>query len=233
MTRLASISACCAGLAGCVTDTTSLAPEGSTLADHGHDALGDTDGTDGTVATLQVGGGFSSPSCDAAIVAYEALIDPAVAEPQCRWTFDDGATSDACVGEHELPAGGVHDYTLEVLDLATGAFGSTSGSFFIYEPLLLDVEIEQPACGLSFSFTAEPNQSAFVTAQVSPAEKVVGEPFFLGGDGSVTVTEPGTYTIAFEAEDERTTGPICVERVVRTVEVVACDDHEHDPGCGH
>lgn len=233
MLRLASLLMLAAPITVGCTDSASVAPEGSTLADHGHDTIGDTDGTDGTVATLQVGGGFSSPSCDAPVVAYEALIDPAVSEPQCRWTFDDGATSDACVGEHELPAGGVHDYTLEVLDLATGAFGSTSGSFFIYEPLLIDVEVQQPACGLSFAFTAEANQSSFLTALVTPSDKVVGEPFFLGGDGNVTVTEPGTYTIEFTAEDERTTGPICVERVVRTVEVVACDDHEHEPGCGH
>ena len=53
-------------------------------------------------------------------------------------------------------------------------------------------------------------------------------------EGTVTLSEPGTYTLRVSAEDERPVGPICVVEVEREVTLVACpDDHEHVPSCEH
>lgn len=184
---------------------------------------------------LVVAASFGSPDCDAAVLAFEALVRRADGTPvtgaECRWTFADGGTSDACAGAYELAAGGTHGYTLEVREPSTGAAGVLSGEAFVYPPLAAELAVSAPACGLELTFSATANATGEDHVEISPAENVVGGGLFLDGSGTAQVTVGGTYEVTYEIEHERPNGPICVERVTQPVTVVAC--HEHDEGCAH
>jgi hypothetical protein len=176
-----------------------------------------------------------SPSCDKATAAFEVLaryMDDTVSLRNigCRITFDDGAVSDRCVGEHTFASAGAHTFVAEVVDLDTGATTRVETKRNIAVPLEVDLTLDVPECGLALDFDASISTSAEVHVTMSPADKVI-EPHVFGRTGGFEVREPGTYTILVSAEDERTTGPICLRTVSRTVELRAC--HDHEPGCGH
>jgi hypothetical protein len=174
------------------------------------------------VANLDI----QSPSCDAATASFEAFARHAddsssVQKLSCRVTFDDGAVSDACVGEHTFASAGAHTFVLEAVDLDTGAVSRREVARNIAAPLDVDLALDVPACGLDVAFKATLNTGALVHVMMSPADKVV-VPNVVGTTGSFQALEPGTYTVVLSAEDERATGPICVREVSRTVTLTAC-----------
>jgi hypothetical protein len=176
-----------------------------------------------------------SPSCEAATAAYEVVArysdSPAsLTNLRCRITFDDGAVSDTCFGEHTFASGGAHKFVLEIVDLDTGASARVETTRIVELPVTVDLALDVPECGLELEFDAAVSSATEVHVTMSPAEKVV-EPHVFGRTGKFQVLEPGTYTILVSAEDERTVGPICSGTASRTVELRAC--HDHEPGCGH
>jgi hypothetical protein len=180
----------------------------------------------------------STISCDAPIGRIEArahYVDDGslVPNPTCRFLLADGLVFDGCLLEHEFPSGGVHDLTLIVTDPATGATSREASVAFVYPPLVLSLEASAPECGLELSWVASTEPGAQIRVFVEPADKVVSSDpnYFLNSRFTVGVSEAGTYRVRMEAEDERTTGGICVKELSRDVAVVAC--HEHDPTCEH
>ena len=179
-----------------------------------------------------------APSCDAPIAEYEAgtrYVDDGTPVPliQCRWTFDDGTTSDTCAGQHEFETGGFHDFILDVTDLSSGATDRATQRRFIDFPIEADLEVRTPKCGLEISWVATVFPATFVRVFVEPADKILpDDPFYyLNREYTLQVAEPGDYTVILLAEDERPVGPICTERVEKVVTVTAC--HDHTPTCGH
>ena len=179
---------------------------------------------------------LTAPSCDAAVAEFEVDVLYAddrslVPNRACTMTFDDGAVYDQCAGSHTFATGGFHDYVLEVRDLDNGAVERTEGRRYIEHPLLVTFEARAPECGLEVSYEGTVNVSAFAIVHITPAENVVGDADSNARSGTFQVTQPGTYQVRFDVEDERSI-PICSETIVREVTVTACD-HEHEPGCGH
>lgn len=184
---------------------------------------------------------FSSPDCDRATLGYEAVVrytdDSPVTDLECTLTFDDGATSNDCVGTHTFAEGGVKVVGLVARDRSTGAVLSVVNTGFIYDPIReLTVFANKPGpfgdqCGLEFSWGASYfGNPTEVLALFSPPENIVDS----SSANRILVSEPGTYTVTVRLEQERTTGPICTYVASASVDVVACpDDHEHEPGCGH
>lgn len=227
----------------CVTPTLlvpacgdNLRPEGDIVDD---DVTMESDPSDhgvpGETRQLAASVNIFSPSCDEATAAFEVLARYAgdaalVRNISCRITFDDGAVSDQCVGEHTFASAGAHTFVVDVVDLDTKATTRTETKRNIAVPLEVDLTLDVPECGLALDFDAAISTSAEVHVTLSPADKVI-EPHVLGRTGRFEVREPGTYTILLSAEDERTTGPICLRTESRTVELRAC--HDHEPGCGH
>jgi hypothetical protein len=181
------------------------------------------------VAGIDIG----SPRCDTATASFEVLARYAddstfVPNRRCRVTFDDGAVSELCAGEHTFASAGAHTFTVEVEDLDTGATARTETTRTIAAPLEIDLELDVPTCGLEVGFRATSTPRAEVHVTMSPPETVV-EPHVAGFSGTFQALQPGSYTITMTAEDERQTGPICLRSLTRTVELRACDDHDCDP----
>lgn len=180
-----------------------------------------------------------SPSCVAPVARFEAIVryadDPTSTVPnvRCLFTFDDGAVSTQCSGEHTFEEPGLHGFSLEVEDLDTGEVDIVEETRFIAIPLTVDLELDVPACGLTFSFDAVLSTPAETHVTMEPPEKFV-DAHVIGTAGSFTALQAGVYTLRLSAEDERTVGPICQVNLERQVELVDCpDDHEHDPDCEH
>jgi hypothetical protein len=173
------------------------------------------------------------PSCTAAVARFEAgaryVDDGSPAFVTCKWTFDDGSTSDACAGEHTFATPGFHDFVLDVTDPATGATARATQNRFIEEAHVANLEVTAPECGLEFSYKASVSTPSENRVFVLEEDKVLPFDGFLL-ENTVRVTEPGTYTVVYTAEDERS-GPICEARVEKQVTVTAC--HEHTPTCEH
>ena len=173
-------------------------------------------------AALDVG----SPSCDAATASFEVLArhvddSTSVANRKCHITFDDGATSDLCLGEHIFASAGAHTFTVDVTDLDTRATAHAEVKRVIATPLTVELSVDVPACGLEVSFSAALSTGAEVHATMEPADKVV-VPTLFGRTGKFEAREPGTFTIMLSVEDERPTGPICDREVTKTVTLNAC-----------
>lgn len=180
-----------------------------------------------------------SPSCVAPVAQFEAVVryadDPTSLVPnlRCLFTFDDGSVSTQCAGEHTFEEPGLHGFSLEAEDLDTGEVDIIEEDRFIAIPLAVELTLDVPVCGLTFSFNAELSTAAETNVTMDPADRFVDAHVF-GTSGSFTAREAGVYTLRLSAEDERTNGPICQVNIERQVELVACpDDHEHEPGCGH
>jgi hypothetical protein len=179
----------------------------------------------GTPPAIRVGIDVHSPSCDAAAAGFEVLASHAdgtfIKNLRCRVAFDDGAVSELCVGEHTFASAGAHTFTVEVEDLDTGATARTEVRRVIAVPLEVDLAVEVPACGLEMAFKATLSTGALVHVFMSPEDKFV-EPHIVGTTGRFQALEPGTYTLRLIAEDERSTGPICVRDVSQSVVLTAC-----------
>lgn len=182
-----------------------------------------------------------SPSCVAPVARFEAIVryadDPMSIVPnvRCLFTFDDGAVSTQCAGEHIFEEPGLHGFSLEVEDLDTGEVDIVEETRFIAIPLTVDLTLDVPACGLTFSFDAVLSTPAETNVTMAPPEKFV-DAHVAGTSGSFTAIKAGVYTLRLTAEDERTEGPVCQVNLERQVELVACPDkpdHEHDAGCKH
>jgi hypothetical protein len=191
-------------------------PVGTPQSDHGH----------GTPRAITAALDINSPSCDAATASFEVLASHAddatfVKNARCHVTFDDGAASDLCLGEHTFASPGAHTFTVEVEDLDTGATAHAEVHRIIAVPLAVDLALDVPECGLEVAFKATLSTGAEVHVSMSPDDKVV-EPHVVGTAGRFQALEPGVYTIALSAEDERATGPICVRQVSRMITLTAC-----------
>lgn len=189
-----------------------------------------------------VGYYVSTVSCDAPIGRVEAFARYAdTNEPltniECNWHFDDpdqaGTTAQGCVVDHEFPRAGASSLTLRVTDLDTGKMYSEGGFAHIDAPFEIALEAAAPACGLELSWNATASASGEFSVGVSPAENVITSApnYQLEKQFTVQVSEPGAYTVRFEAEDERPDGNICSKIVEQVVNVVEC--HDHTPTCGH
>ncbi|HEY5922645.1 MAG TPA: hypothetical protein VIV11_13280 [Kofleriaceae bacterium] len=179
------------------------------------------------------------PSCVAPVAQFEAIVryadDPTSTVPnvRCLFTFEDGSVSTLCAGEHTFPAPGPQGVSLEVEDLDTGEVDIVEETRFIAIPLTVDLALDVPECGLTFSFDADLSTPAETHVTMHPPEQFVDADVF-GTSGSFTALEAGVYTLRLFAEDARPDGATCQVAIERTVELVACkDDHEHEPGCGH
>jgi hypothetical protein len=147
----------------------------------------------------------------------------------CKWTFDDGATSTDCAGEHQLDRAGAHDFVLEVTDLDTGATGVTTQTRIFAPPLELTLDVT--ADDLSISYVATSNTGGEQVVFVSPEQFVlVDDPNYpRTTDSMVRVTRAGTYTVTYLVEDERGVSEICNDELVKTVTVVCTGDgHVHE-----
>ena len=197
----------------------------------------DPDTQSAPTGELRAAGLFYSPSCDAPIVQYEAAAYRDGVEVfgfTCQWTFDDGATSDDCVGQHEFAVPGFHEYTLVMRSVTTDEVVSHTGQLYADPPLTIDLEVDVPACGLAFAWTSVISLPSFEYSFVTPELDVIGEFFFFSGSGAVEVARAGTYELTVAAEHERPAGEICSRMVTRSVTVEACDNgHEHTPTCPH
>lgn len=184
---------------------------------------------------VDVGFYVSTVSCDAALGELEAYARYAdTQEPltnvSCQYILD-GATVDGCLVRHEFLQGGANDVTLRVTDLDTRKTYESTGVAFVYPAFTADLEVTAPECGLELSYNAAASESGEFSVNISPAQNVITPDYVLQKQLTVQVSQPGTYTVRFEAEDERTTGDICAREVVREVTVVEC--HDHTPSCGH
>jgi hypothetical protein len=198
------------------TDIPMDTPLGTPPSDPGH----------GTPRAITAALDINSPSCEAATASFEVLADHAddrtfVKNPRCHVTFDDGAVSDLCAGEHTFATPGAHTFTVDVVDLDTGATAHAEVTRVIAVPLAVELAVDVPECGLEVAFKATLSTRADVHVTMSPADKVV-EPNVVGTSGSFLALEAGTYTIQLLAEDERATGPICVREVAQTITLTAC-----------
>ena len=198
------------------TDTSTGAPTGTPQADQGH----------GTPRAIKAALDINSPSCDAATASFEVLSSHAddgtfIKNARCRVTFDDGAVSDLCLGEHTFASAGAHTFAVDVTDIDTGAVAHAEVRRVIAVPLAVDLAVEVPECGLEVSFKATLSTGADVHVTMSPEDKVVA-PLVVGTSGRFQTLESGTYTIHLLAEDERATGPICVREVSQTIALTAC-----------
>lgn len=226
-------------LAGGCGDNVPVEVDDSLAVVSSEDLPGEKQNGEEEVRPIIAGFDVFSPSCVAPVAQFEALVryadDPTSIVPnvRCLFTFDDGAVSTQCAGEHTFEEPGLHGFSLEVEDLDTGEVDIVEETRFVAIPLAVDLTLEVPVCGLTFSFDAVLSTPAETHVTMDPPEKFV-EPHVIGTSGSFTALEPGVYTLRLSAEDERTTGPICQVNLERQVELVACpDDHEHEPGCGH
>lgn len=181
--------------------------------------------------------GFYSPSCDAHIADLEVVARYAdgtpLSDPSCKLTFGDGSVVHSCVTQHAFEIGGEHFVNVYVEDLATGAVFNREQRIFVDPVSNVTLDVSAPACGLSLSYLAASSEGGEGFVEVTPGESVIGhDP--QARQATLEVSAPGTYTVRFHVEDERTNGPICPYDVVKEVTVVACpDEHEHEPGCAH
>jgi hypothetical protein len=164
-------------------------------------------------------------SCDRTVARYEA--SPSGPNFACKWTFDDGSTSNECVGEHEFAVAGSHDFVLEVTDLSTGATGIATQTRS-FEPVL-ELTLDVTGDGLSITYAATSSSPGPLNVvRVEPAELVIADdPNYPSvTSGTVRVREAGTYTVTYDFEDERGSGEICSGQVVKQITLV-CDGEGH------
>lgn len=171
-----------------------------------------------------------SANCDAAAASFEIsaiYADNLASVPRirCHVTFDDGATSDECVGAHTFATPGPHTFMFDIVDLDTGASAHIVRTRDIFAPFTLELALDVPRCGLEVGFTATPSTNSLVHVMMSPFDQVV-VPNIVGRAGRFQALEPGTYTITAVAEDERPNGPFCESQASRTIELRTCKDCE-------
>jgi hypothetical protein len=143
----------------------------------------------------------------------------------CHWDFGDGTTGDGCMIEHPLPS--PSNVVLTVFDPVSGATGRFEE--VVTGPLSFDASFDVTSSGLSISWHASTQYGPYVDPasvrmEIQPAEKVVvSHPSVLSlYDGSVGVTEAGTYTVKLYAVMTLGETAGCSKQVERTI-TVACD----------
>lgn len=149
------------------------------------------------------------------------LVDGAI----CRYAFSDGTTADGCTVIHSVPTPG--NVVLTAYDPITGATGRFEQ--LVSGPLSFTATLDVTTTGLSISWHAAtlygptPNVGS-VQIAIQPAEKVVApDPsVFSRYDGTVTVTEAGTYTVTFDSTISFGESGFCSEHVERSTSVT-CD----------
>lgn len=172
---------------------------------------------------------FISPdTCEAPIVQYEAAAEysddgSTVPRFACLWTFDDGTTATDCLGRHELPTAGTHDFVLDVEDLDTGAIARATQTRILQPRLEAYLEVSTPECGLEISWVATVNVGAEVHVTVEPADQIIADPdYHLNRTFTLPVRAPGEYTVVMHVEEERGASETCVARIEKIVTVTKC-----------
>ena len=195
------------------------------------DAGGPHDGEDAPARQIDADIFIETITCSETIARFEAgarYVDDNsnVFGIQCLWTFDDGTTSAECVGEHLFDRAGAHDFVLEVTDPATGATDIATQTRIFAPPLELTLDVTGD--DLSITYTATSNTGGEQVVFVSPDEFVIADDpnYPRTTSGTVRVTQPGTYTVTYNVEDERGVSEICSGQLVRTITLV-CDGDGH------
>jgi hypothetical protein len=205
-------------------------PEEDQLSVESGESDGDTGEAPGTTPrALDVAIQIFPDSCETPLVHYEAFgtydgDNTPLTNISCLWNFDDGSQSTACSGSHTFPEAGWHDFALRVIDFDTGASGSTTQRRFVEFPLEASLDVR--SSGLTISWVVDINVLAFAIVRVEPSDKVIAaDPDYgLNREYTVEVTEPGTYTVTLDVEDERGGGPICNAQITKQVTVVCADE---------
>lgn len=232
---VAAVAGAAAAMVACAQETekTSLESadpvphEGDHPADAGVDAPSPPDSP-----AIRVVATVMRAACDSYEMNYRALAFDAagapIADPVCAWTFDDGATSDACNGSHDFGAAGVWGGTVAVTDPATGASTVTEASKDrVFDPVVVDVAVSAPACGLSFDYAISITGGSLgknVFTTISPAELVVDHDI-QAREETVTVLSAGTYTLGIIVEDETATFLCGTNATAQVVVRRCCPDH--------
>lgn len=224
------------GMAGCA-DTTQVPAELDLTAepDGGEADAGDHD-DETPPPTIDAGPLSFVQDCDDREVTVDARVSldgiPS-SDVQCTFEFDDGEVFSGCQGTVEFDVPGLKDVTLTVRHPASGAERVFTSTEIVYDPFTLDIDVDVPACGLTFSVTPRfaPDVDMLVVL-VSPDDQVTPLPSE-GGVYQFGAAAEGTFQLLVHAEDERI-GPICSRTIERDITLVACEDeHEHTPTCDH
>lgn len=177
----------------------------------------------------------TSPDCFQPIAAFEVegiYADDGSPVPnlECHVAFDDGGpASDSCAGMQNVSGGGLHVFTVDISDPATGAMAHLQTQRMVEAPLRPNFEWDTHTCGLHIDFNLSAPSAQVRRVTVSPAEGVIGGPVF-GDGGGIDFSAYGDYTLTAYVEQERATGPICSLTIPRPIQILPCD-HEHGPSC--
>jgi hypothetical protein len=155
-----------------------------------------------------------------AVDASSTIVDPLL----CHWDFGDGTEDDGCIIQHSMPSAA--NVVLTVRDPVTGATGHYEE--VVEGPLSFDASLDVTGLGLSISWHAATQYGPYASAgsiqiSIQPATKViVADPsVFSLADGSVSVTEAGTYTVALDTSLPIGETGWCTKHLERTV-IVSC-----------
>ena len=169
------------------------------------------------------------------LVGRFAYADGTVPENvSCRFTHADGTVlSDQCFAWPSMEVGAL--VTLTVTDLDTGAVGSAVD--FAQGPASFGTTLTVSTSGSTLSWDAHTDYGGVldvgsIRISISPsANVIVPDPTVpLERAGSVTVTEPGTYTVTAEGSIQFGEEGGCGATAVQTIEVghAGCGDPMHD-----
>ena len=225
MSRIVVIAALGAALSGC----------GNTATDEPsrHGDPSPARSLAGAAPTLELSADIDPSGCDT--VKFHEVWDVTRADGtplpvgsyECRWAFDDGATSDACSGDHAFSSPGLHGAVVRVTELATGATGTAKvAPRPVWDELAIDVVAQAPSCGLAFDYAITKSggkpSGGFNFVSVTRDANVVAELSPDGAsDGTIQVSEPGSYVISVYREEE-TTFTYCTASDSAEVSVSAC-----------
>ena len=178
-------------------------------------------------------------SCDDLSAEYKVVSATrdgvALEAPVCEWHFDDGATSSDCSGVHLFTEAGVRGGSVIVTDPETGLSVSTEAlPDRLFDPLDAELSVSAPACGLSIDYAVSIRGGTGTTRAatvVSPGDLVTAHEA-LAHEGTIEVSEPGTYLVETFVEDETATW-LCTAHLTQEVTVVACDEPCDEHGVVH
>jgi hypothetical protein len=148
----------------------------------------------------------------------------------CRYELADGSVFDGCRGAHPVPS--LQNVVMIAHDPVTGA--TSRFEQLVNGPRTLGAKLDVTADGLTISWQADAPYDGVpgigsVELAFDPADNViVGDPGLLRQrEGSVRVTEPGTYTVFLNARIGFAEGFGCLTQTQKTVEVGCVEHHPH------
>jgi hypothetical protein len=145
----------------------------------------------------------------------------------CHYQFSGGRTFDSCVFVASMPE--LETVTLTATDPTLGA--SVTYSETVGGPPSFNASLDVTTSGLSISWQASTTPSGQGThIAIDPASNVVfSDPtVFFNATGTVSVTEPGTYTVTLDASMPMG-DTYCGAQAQQTVVI----EGSENPPCGH